>query len=350
MDRIRRIAARTPLLYRILIASSIIVLAGAIAGTWITRALLEQSPIELIAWFVLAGVLLHVVANFWILKAAMKPMESLQRTVDEVYTKGNLKARAVREPMGDPATNRLADALNMMLERLEANQRELQRMPSLVLSAQEEERKRIARELHDETSQALTSIMVGLKSLERACSLKEGQGRAVQEVTAQLRATVARTLEAVHGMALELRPSALDELGLLPALRGYVKEYERKFEIRVEFRASRLKGRLPLEVEVAVYRVVQEALTNAAKYSGASRVEVELRKEGDELVALVRDNGRGFDVEGVRQSRSGGLGLFGMRERVSLLSGDLEITSSPGAGTTIAARVPLYGLTEKVAS
>lgn len=345
MGWVRRIAAHTTLFYRILVASSAIVLVGAVAGTWITRALLDESPLQLIAGFVLAGVSLHVVANFWILRAAMKPLRSLQRTVDEVYSKGNLTARATREPMGDPDTNRLIDALNAMLERLESNRRELQRLPSKVLSAQEEERKRIARELHDETGQALTSVIVELKALERAKGRREMRERA-----ARLRVAVAETLEAVHRMAVELRPSALDELGLLPALRSYGREYERKFGIKVDFQAADLKSRLPAEVEVAVYRVVQEALTNAARHSGASRVTVQLGMDGPGLVAMVRDNGRGFDVGRAQRFGNGGLGLFGVKERISLLSGQLEIESSPGAGTTIVARVPLSTMSEEAPS
>ncbi len=342
MDRIRALAARTTLFYRILIASSAIVLIGAVVGTWVVRALPEQFPLDLIAGFVLGGVSLHVIANFWILKAAMKPLESLQRTVDEVYYRGNLKARAVPEPMGDPATNRLAEALNSMLERLQDNQLEFQRLPAMVLRAQEEERKRIARELHDETSQALTSVIVGLKALEKAenpCSAHEG--------VSGLRATVSETLDAVHRMAVELRPSALDELGLVPALRGYVKEYSRQHGIQVELQTIGLKGRLPAEVEIATYRVVQEALTNAAKYSEASRVTVRLSADDATLMATVRDQGRGFDLQKVSRSKDGGLGLFGMKERMSLLSGELVILTAPGAGTTISARVPLNGAREK---
>ncbi|MGE5620058.1 MAG: ATP-binding protein [Sphingomonadaceae bacterium] len=343
MDLIRGIAARTPLFYRILIASSAIVLIGAVVGTWVVRALPQQLPLHLIAGFVLGGVGLHVVANFWILKAAMKPLESLQRTVEEVHAKGDLTVRATPDPLGDPATNRLAEAFNGMLERLQANQSELRRLPARVLSAQEEERKRIARELHDETSQALTSVMLGLRALERA-----REPDYLQERVAELRSTVAGTLEAVHRMAVELRPSALDELGLLPALRSYAQEYSRQSGIEVGFQVAGLTERLPAEVEVAVYRVVQEALTNAARYSGASRVEVQLALEDSTLTAMVRDNGRGFDVQRVLRSRDGGLGLFGMKERVSLLAGHLEICSKPGRGTTVLARVPLDGTREKV--
>ncbi|MHB0868122.1 MAG: sensor histidine kinase [Chloroflexota bacterium] len=343
MDLARGIAARTSLFYRILIASSAIVLIGAVVGTWVVRALPEQLPLYLIAGFVLGGVGLHVVANFWILKAAMKPLESLQKTVEEVHSEGNLSARARPEPLGDPATNRLAEALNSMLERLQANQSELQRLPSQVLRAQEEERKRIARELHDETSQALTSVMLGLKALERAQSPRD-----LQERVAGLRTTVSETLEAVHRMAVELRPSALDELGLLPALRSYVKEYSSQSGIEVDLRVTGLKGRLPAETEVAVYRVVQEALTNAAKYSGAGLVTVQLSLEDSILTAMVRDDGRGFEVQRVLRSRGDGLGLFGMKERISLLSGQLEILSSSGRGTTVLARVPLEGSGEKV--
>ncbi len=207
-----------------------------------------------------------------------------------------------------------------------------------VISAQEEERKRIARELHDETSQALTSLMVGLRFIE------DSDGNAeTREKTAELRALAAQTLDEVHHLATELRPSLLDDLGLDAAIQRYTKEYSAKMNINVDSHVSGLTGqRLPSEVEVTVYRIIQEALTNIAKYAKANNVSVVIRHRGSSLVAVIEDDGQGFDVSAVMSSAGRNrLGLFGMYERASLIGGNLTIESQPGSGTTIFLEVPL---------
>lgn len=207
-----------------------------------------------------------------------------------------------------------------------------------VMSAQEEERKRIARELHDETSQSLTSLIVGLKVLER-CDPAD-----VADVAAELRAQASKTLDAVHDLALELRPSALDDLGLVAALERHVREYARRHNCEVDFQATGIEGvRLPSQTELAIYRIVQEALTNTAKYAEASAVSVTLERRGSMVVAIVEDDGRGFDVKGLLESRSTErkLGLFGMQERAALIGGRLTVESTPGAGTTVFVEAPL---------
>jgi len=210
-----------------------------------------------------------------------------------------------------------------------------------VIRAQEEERQRIARELHDETSQALTSFMVGLKVLEGAENIEEVRQRA-----AELRRIAAGVLESVRSLALELRPSVLDDMGLIPALERYTRDYSRKFGITVDFHTVGIDGtRLRPQVETALYRIVQEALTNVARHADASTVSVLLERQANRLMVIVEDDGKGFDVD--RLLRFGSpeekLGLFGMRERASLIGGELTIESSPGAGTTVFVEVPLDG-------
>lgn len=208
-----------------------------------------------------------------------------------------------------------------------------------VIHAQEEERQRIARELHDETSQALTSFMVGLKVLEGADSIQEVRQRAME-----LRQIVADALEDVRSLALELRPSTLDDKGLIPTLERYIRDYSQKFNIAVDFHALGADStRLSPQVETALYRIVQEALTNVARHAGADTASVLLERQRDRLLVIVEDNGRGFDADrllrsGMREQR---LGLFGMQERANLVGGELTIESRPGAGTTVFVEVPL---------
>jgi signal transduction histidine kinase len=205
-----------------------------------------------------------------------------------------------------------------------------------VISAQEEERKRIARELHDDTSQALTSLVVGLKVLD---GLHEpGQ---IRSQVAELRELAASTLNSVHGLALELRPSVLDDLGLIAAVQRYVATQARKHRLEVDFHTAGLDGaRLSAETETAVYRIVQESLSNVARHSGSTSASVVLERRGDTLVAIVEDAGRGLDVE-ARLASEQSLGLHGMRERALLVGGKLTIESSPGGGTTVFVEVPL---------
>jgi signal transduction histidine kinase len=153
----------------------------------------------------------------------------------------------------------------------------------------------------------------------------------------------ADTLEAVRKLAVELRPATLDDLGLVAALEGYTDSYGSRMPVRVAFSAEGFDDRddrLPPQVELVLYRVVQEALTNVAKHAGAGEVHVELRRRRDEVIAAVADDGQGFDVEDTMRSRERGLGLFGMQERLALVGGQLVIDSSPGRGTRIHARVP----------
>jgi signal transduction histidine kinase len=233
---------------------------------------------------------------------------------------------------------KLGTAFNEMSQELKRTEQMRKHLLAKTLTAQEEERKRIARELHDETSQALTSLMVGLKFVENSASLAQ-----VKERTAELRTLAAQTLDDVHHLATELRPSLLDDLGLVAAIGKYTREYSSKMKIKVDTHISSLSDkRLPSEIEVAVYRIVQEALTNVAKYSNTKNVSVILRYKEGTLIAIIEDNGTGFDVSRVMAlANEKKLGLFGMYERASLIGGKLTIESRPGAGTTVFLEVQL---------
>jgi signal transduction histidine kinase len=202
-----------------------------------------------------------------------------------------------------------------------------------VVQAQELERRRLSRELHDETGQALTSILLGLRSLEE--SLETDDARAA---AAGLRELVVATLQDVRRLAVELRPSALDDFGLAAALEHLTASFQEQTGIQVDFGAALGEGRLPGEVETALYRIVQESLTNVVKHARARRVSISLTRMQHSVKAVVEDDGQGFDPENTRE---GGFGVVGMRERLSLLGGRLQVESRPGAGTTIVADVPL---------
>ncbi len=200
-----------------------------------------------------------------------------------------------------------------------------------VVEAQELERRRLARELHDQTGQELTSVLLGLKAVEDA---KTDEERA--EALASVRGQVVETLHDVRRLAVELRPKALDDFGLVAALERLRDAFSEQTGMRVDLE-SHIDVRLPSDVETALYRIVQEALTNIVKHAQAASVSIVLTRSSRAVTAVIEDDGRGFTPDGGGE----GLGLLGMGERLALLGGKLKIESSPGAGTTIVAEVPL---------
>jgi signal transduction histidine kinase len=202
-----------------------------------------------------------------------------------------------------------------------------------VVEAQELERRRLARELHDETGQALTSILLGLKPLEDA--LADHPARAA---LGGLREQVVSALQDVRRLAVELRPAVLDDFGLVPALERLTDAFAEQSEIRVDFHSALGETRLPTEVEATLYRVVQESLTNILKHASAQSVSVSLARRESGVAAVIEDDGSGFDQRTVHDE---GIGLLGMRERLALIDGRLAVESRPGAGTTVVAEVPL---------
>ena len=197
-----------------------------------------------------------------------------------------------------------------------------------VVAGQELERTRLARELHDETGQALTSILLALRTIQEA----DNVGRALEDV----RELVVATLQGVRRLAVELRPSALDDYGLVPALERLTATVSEQGGPTVDLEAQLGDERLPGDVETALYRIVQEALTNAVKHASARHVSVVLTRTPETVIAVVEDDGGG-----IQETRSEGLGLVGMRERLALLDGRMRIESIRGSGTTIVAEVPL---------
>lgn len=324
-----------PIFYKVLIANSMIIFVGATGGTWLATHLNVSpyaTPMSLII-FIAIGWLVSVALNFVVLQIAFRPLTELGKVMKRVRA----GERSLRAPLTgvDSQADQLAEAFNMTLEALDEASRI---RASQIIQAQEQERQRIARELHDETSQVLTSLLISLTLLEKSVETREARDR-----IADTRALAHSTLRAIRNLSIDLRPSALDDLGLLPALRWYVKEYEKKCSIHVEFHATGFKERLPAEMETALYRIVQECLTNTAKHANANRVTITVKEETDRVYAKITDDGEGFDYEALLKTpgQERGLGLAGMNERAVLLDGMLNIHSAPGQGTLIEVSIPL---------
>jgi len=217
----------------------------------------------------------------------------------------------------------------------------LRELTRRLVTAQEEERKRIAQELHDELGQALTAISLDLGSIEKA--LSSGTPSGIKEHITDARSLADEVDERISEIALDLRPSLLDDLGLLPTLQWYLNRYSQRLGIEVSLDVQDLEDRLPEEVETTLYRVIQEALTNIAKHAKANTVRLNLERSKDAIGVTIRDDGRGFDVKESQESLTTleGVGLIGIRDRVSTLGGRAEIHSKPGQGTSIEIEIPL---------
>ncbi len=263
-------------------------------------------------------------------------LERHQAERDLRKAKDDLEVR-VKERTGE--LSRVNEVLQSeMVEHVQAEAGRLQLLRQLV-TTQEEERRRISRELHDRMGQHVSALILGLKTTKAQCS-----SPAAPDNWLRLENLADQLAEKVHDLAWELRPAALDDLGLHTALSNYLEKWSKRSGIAVDLQDDGLeKPRLPSQVETTVYRVVQEALTNVVKHACPRHVSVILERHRDQMLAIVEDDGKGFDLETVNNegSVSQGLGLLGMRERVALVGGIFNIETEPGSGTTLVMRIPI---------
>jgi two-component system, NarL family, sensor histidine kinase UhpB len=316
---------------KVAVANSAIIIVGAVGGPIIMLNVSGQRlPYLLI--FLAAGLLAILVVNFLILRLAFRPLRELESTMTAVQPGVN-EPRAPAD-FADPDVRRMAHVFNSMLDRLEQERHDAAQR---VLQAQERERQRVARELHDQTGQALTHEIISLDLLRERVT----DPRASEQLEAVKR-TLEETLEEVHRMAQDLRPSVLDDLGLVPALRTLARQ---RTGPHVRLHTDAVRDRFPALIETALYRIAQEAVTNANKYAKATTIDIDLHcHDGRRVQLRVRDDGIGFDPATVpdrQQPGRAGLGLFGMRERAALLHGNLEVHSARNRGTEVVADLPL---------
>jgi len=230
-------------------------------------------------------------------------------------------------------------------ERLRREMAEREALRRKLLHAQEEERRRIARELHDQMGQNLTALNVGLKSLldRQSRSGLDSRVQGLQELATQ-------TARDLNRVAVELRPAALDDLGLVKAIRALTESWSTRYGIDVDFEAGEYQpASISSEIETILYRIIQEALNNVAKHSGATRVALVLRRTADQVQAIIEDDGRGFDARVASQSGNGSnrLGLLGIQERLSTVGGSCKVESAPERGATLLVRIPISKAHEK---
>ena len=264
---------------------------------------------------------------------------------------GGLALSSVREeePLGEPDLRLLtafAGQISTALENaqlygvVQDREAQLEKLVRQLVNTQEQERARIARELHDETGQKLTALAMGLAAVEGALTSESGQA---QPLVRDLREVSDSAITELRRIMADLRPAQLDDLGLIPALRWYIGQFSGRHPgLNVSLNAGRLPKRLPPEHETVLFRAVQEALTNVARHAQATQATIDLRQEEHSVRLAIADNGIGFDVNTPpKYERGSGLGLVGLRERVALVGGTCTIESTPGRGTRIGIELPV---------
>jgi len=264
-----------------------------------------------------------------------------QRTVELAASNRELQKEIERRQVVEESLRQSEQHSTRLLEQSRRLQEQLRHLSRQILSAQEEERKRISRELHDVIAQVLTGINIQLGTLKTEARVN---AKGLSQKISSTQRLVEKSVDIVHQFARELRPAVLDDLGLIPALHSYLKDFAKRTGLRVSLTAS-TSGRIK-ELEstgrTALYRIAQEALNNVARHAQASRVEASILGLPDAVSLQIKDNGKSFEVERVLHAKKNErLGLLGMRERVEMVGGKFTVESAPGHGTTIQAQIPL---------
>jgi two-component system sensor histidine kinase UhpB len=329
---------------KVIIVNIAMLIVEAVAGLWVTSHNLESHHYLIDTSFIVLAALFILITNIALLHTTFRPLFRLQSTMRAV-SMGQTDMRS--EVPADPDIGELALTFNEMLDQMEEARRE-QAMG--ILQAQEEERRRVARELHDETSQRLTALLIHaeilsqrLTTLPPSCVPQETQAQLREECVTLTKLTQG-TLDTIRVLAQQLRPSVLDDLGLEAALRWLAEDSRQRFHLVVDFHFDMQEdalhphlSHLPSDYETALFRIAQESLTNAARHAQAQHVTCLLRYDPHDILLSVSDDGCGFDPA----SSKAGLGIRGMRERATLLGGTLSIHSSLKKGTTVQATFPM---------
>jgi two-component system, NarL family, sensor histidine kinase UhpB len=330
-----------PTLQRVVLVDVVVVFVGAVAGTFLARHLSGASPWLLIGLFFTVGSLVLVLANYLVLRSAFSSLEQLSRAMAATHMGGH--GRSVQSDASDPDLRTVSDALAEMVERIAGESRAYS---SLIFESIEDERRRIGRELHDETSQSLAAALLNIDMALRGF---EGCSREAQERVDNARALITHCLAQIKLLVYDLRPSMLDDFGLSPALRWYVTTHLDLSGLTVETDLESADHRLPPEVETGLYRIAQESLSNVVKHSGATRATLRLETRPGYAVLSVEDNGIGFDRQDTAADAADryGVGMLSMRERTAALGGAFRVESAVGRGTRIYVVIPLEGGTRE---
>lgn len=328
---------------KVILVNSLMLIVEALAALWVTSHQLESHHYLIDTIFLVVAALIILLTNIVIMQATFRPLFHLLNTIRQVGT-GRLQTRAVI-PISSGEVGELAQAFNSMLDSLETARREQTRV---ILQAQEDERRRIGMELHDEAGQNLTALLIHTEVLHQHFRLLSERGlselaqQTLDTEFQQLTQLTQVSLENVRILAQQLRPSVLDDLGLLAAFRWLGEDSEQRLRLHVDLDldVSALEpiiDMLPASHETALFRIAQESLTNVARHAHAQTVLIALTATDMQVELVVMDDGNGYQCD----KQKPGSGILGMRERASSLNGQLSITSEPEQGTIIKAILPL---------
>ena len=325
----KRMKKRESLVGQIIAANLLLVVAALFAASAASSLNLDLDDDRFQFALLAMTVVLALLLNILMLQRRFSPLEELIRQVEEIDPANPAEFEAPTDPVEE--VERLAHAFGKLLERIEAERR---RAGRLQIRAQEEERKRVARDLHDEVNQALTAILLRLEALTQIAPPR------LRDELAETKRLANQAMEELLSLARQLRPTALDDHGLISALQAQCQDFSDRTGIHARFVRHGPIPKLTDEEQLVIYRVCQESLSNINKHAGARHVSVDLSFVGSTLLRISDDgagfrgrvmNGNGLPPKG----RPGGLGLSGMRERALLVGGNLNIWSEPGKGTTV---------------
>ena len=315
--------------------ANVLIVVAALAATMGLHgsAPQDRETLAILALSLIGG----LAVNLALVAVALRPLRVLESTADRVR-QGDLDARVSASPLADRTVRRVGDAINLLLDELVADRARSRRLAAEVIRAGDDERARLARELHDSTAQTLSAVVMQLATTIRTVEPPELAAR-----LETVRGAVVDALEEVRVLSHTVHPRVLDDLGLPAALRQFGREMEGHADVPIVIDAPPSASALSPASASVLYRVAQEAITNALRHGAPTVVEVFLRFDDEAATLEVTDDGEGFDAADAAQKGSG-LGIFSMRERVALVDGVFELVSGPGMGTRVRATVPVESM------
>jgi signal transduction histidine kinase len=327
-----------PVFYKILLANAALVLVVASVSAALAVSLLHvdsrESVFGIFVLIAAASALVSVPLHAVILHFALAPLEELVRTAERVE-RGEMGARAAASPLADPKLSRLTLVFNRLLDSVAADRRRLQEVAARAFQAQETERVRLATELQGEIAQTLSALLLRMRVVRQTGDADRRAG-----LLDEMRDDTAELAERIRRFARTLHAPALADLGLAAAVEGYARTLSGDTGLPIDVEADDVRGALSAEGELALFRIVQEALSNVVRHADADSARIRIRRGAEWVEVEVADDGRGFSVAETQAQRPAP-GLFGMRERALYAGGVVELESSPGRGTRLRARIPV---------
>jgi signal transduction histidine kinase len=318
------------------VANAVILGVAVLVGGLLLARLGGVTTTEAVRWASILGasaVVVGAACSAFLTRLALKPLRELEALAERVE-RGDLQTRADMSPLADTDMRRLVALFNRMLDRVELYRSRQREVTVRSLESEENARRWVARKLYDETAQSLAAVLLQLRAAGRRF------GDAEQGQFENLRMALIEALESIRQVAREMRPPELDEIGLVPALAAQVRGLSERSGVGIHLDADSIESDLTTEESLALYRIVSEALGNAARHAGAKSVDVRILRGPDGVSAEIHDNGAGFDVDAELERAGRGLGLLEMRERALHVGAELSIQSSEVEGTTVSVNMP----------